>query len=469
MNYLFHRNILAQLHHWSTKKERKPLVVRGARQVGKTTAVHHFGTTFEQYIYLNLERPQDQIHFREDKSIHEVVDSIFFSAGKRKDLANTLLFIDEIQAYPQAVNRLRYFYEEFPDLRIISAGSLLETLMDRKINFPVGRVEYLFMRPVSFGEFLTALGEENAFLVWRSIPIPSYAHELLLELFKTYLKVGGMPEVVKKFAQKKDLVDLQSVYHSLIITYQDDVEKYARNDSMARVIQHCIKAGFAEAGKRIKFEGFGKSNYRSREVGEALRTLEKAMLIHLVYPITATDMPIEPDLRKSPKLQALDSGLLNFRTGYNREIFLASEPQPEYGGKVSEHLVGQELLSGQFHHPGELNFWTREKKQSQAEVDFVVYRHKMLVPIEVKSGQYGTLRSLHQFMEESSSLIGIRISRNYLKLEVVKTPGGKPFLFMNLPAYLTALIPQYLDWALESEEFARVMDHRKNSPNATFA
>jgi predicted AAA+ superfamily ATPase len=283
---MFARSIIAELKNWAAKPGRKPLVLRGARQVGKTTLVNQFAGQFEQYIYLNLELPADKAPFEKFTTIDTLLQSLFFIKNKSLAIKNkTLLFIDEIQETPEALNILRYFYESEPGIAVIAAGSMLETLFNKNISFPVGRVEYKVVRPVSFPEFLIAMGETAAVEQLQQVPVASFAHSKLLQLFHTYALIGGMPEIVNHYVQHRDFTALAPIYDSLITAYLDDVEKYAANASQLLHIRHAIRTSFSQAGKRIKFEGFGNSSYRSREMGEALRILEKALLVQLFIPI----------------------------------------------------------------------------------------------------------------------------------------------------------------------------------------
>ncbi|HEV2479950.1 MAG TPA: AAA family ATPase [Puia sp.] len=258
---MFYRSILNELKKWSNSPGRKPLILRGARQVGKTTVVDTFGATFDHYIKLNLETSRDKKLFTTSNDIHKLVQAIFIARGiELTNSANTLLFIDEIQQVEGASNMLRYFYEQYPDLRVIAAGSLLETILHRKTNVPVGRVDYRVMRPVSFPEFLKALGYDLASEQLEHLPLNDFAHSTLLSLFHTYALIGGMPEIVANYAEKKDLTALSTIYTRLINAYLDDVEKYGKTDAHARVIRHCIRVSFTEAGRRIKLQHFGRSD-----------------------------------------------------------------------------------------------------------------------------------------------------------------------------------------------------------------
>jgi len=357
-----------------------------------------------------------------------------------------LIFIDEIQACPSAVAYLRFFYEIFPDLYIIAAGSLLETLINTHTSFPVGRVEYLVMKPLNFKEFLTALEEKSSLdIINNTIPVPDFAHDKLMKLFHVYSLIGGMPEIVRKYSEQPDILAVSNLFDSLIVSYLDDVEKYARNHTMALVIRHAVSNAFYEAGARIKFQGFGNSNYKSREMGEALKVLEKAMLIYLLYPSSSVEPPLLPNIKKSPRLQVLDTGMLNYFAGFQKELFGVKDIDSIYQGKIAEHIVGQELLTCDTSPLYKLHFWSREKKQSSAEIDFLIQFKNLIIPVEVKSGAAGRLRSLHQFIDRAPHNYAVRIYSGQLKIDRIKTLNGKDFILLNLPFYLTGCIFEYLE------------------------
>ena len=253
--------------------------------------------------------------------------------------------------------------------------------------------------------------------------------------------------MVVDYAERKDLTLLSDIYESLIVSYLDDVEKYARNNAMVPVIRHAITSMFAEAGKRISFHGFGRSNYGSKEMGEALRTIEKAMLVHLIYPVTDTKLPVRPDKKRSPRLQLLDTGLMNYFAGIQSEILGATNLNVIYKGMVAEHIVGQELLSVKSNVLAQLAFWVREKVQSDAEVDYIYAHNGKVIPIEVKSGATGRLRSLHAFMDRSDQDIAIRYYAGEYRMETIKTLNNKSYRLLNLPYFLASQTENYLDWA----------------------
>lgn len=447
---MFSRNIVQELRQWAVKKDRKPLILRGARQVGKTTAVDIFSKDFDQYLYLNLEKKEAAEIFNYNLSTEDLIQAIYLSKDISPSKGKTLLFIDEIQNSPQAIAQMRYFYESAKELHVIAAGSLFEVMArDSHTSFPVGRVEYMFMYPLMFEEFLVATGEEQALKYFNNIPLPEFSFSKLHKLFHKYVLIGGMPEVVKAYIEKKDIASLTPIYQGLLTSYLDDVSKYARNKTMVQVIRHAIESAPLEAGRRIKFHGFGNSNYRSREMGEALRTLERAMLIYLLYPSTVTEPPIRPDLRKSPKLQFLDTGLINYFAGLQKFFFKMEDLHSFYQGILAEHIVGQELLAVDMRTSRKLSFWVREKKQSNAEVDYIIQSGQYLIPIEVKAGKTGSLRSLHQFVERSAHPFAVRLNAGPVEKVKAVTPNGKQYDLLSLPYFLSAKLQNYIEWLME--------------------
>lgn len=447
---MFNRSILGEMGAWLEKPDRKPLVIRGARQVGKTTVVQQFAGRFEQYIYLNLELKEDKQPFLDYTGLERLLQTVFFLKNQKlskKD--NTLIFIDEIQEVPEALNILRYFHEQEPTIPVIAAGSMLESLFDRHIHFPVGRVEFKVLRPVSFPEFLSALGETAAWEQLHQVPLRDFAHDRLLNLYHQYAITGGMPEVVKKYAEHRDFTALNPIFDSLIASYLDDVEKYAKNDTQVLHIRHVIRTSFAEAGKRIRFAGFGNSLYRSREMGECLRLLEKALLLRLIYPTTSPTLPLLPDLKKSPRLQILDTGMLSHFVGIQKDIIGSDDLSKVYKGTLIEHLTGQELLAGRYNALSELFFWVREKIESTAEVDFLIPFDGKLIPVESKSGKAGTLKSLHLYMDAAPHTMAVRFYAGDVRISEVHTPQQKKFFLLSLPFYLVSQIDAYLSWFQE--------------------
>ena len=438
------RSILKDLEDWRLKASRKPLVLRGARQVGKTTVVKQFASGFDQFVNLNLERPEDRALFRPERSFNDLLQAIFF-AKKIVPNGSMLIFIDEIQYSEVAVQQLRYFYEDAPNLHVIAAGSMLETLLSKRIHFPVGRVEFMKMYPVSFEEFLDGIGETGALEIINQETIPDFAHERLTGLFNLYTLIGGMPEAVAGYAEMRNAASLAPIYRNLILSFLDDVEKYAHSDKEKKVLRHVISRAYASTGYRVQYAGFGESSYSSRDISEAFTILEKTMLLLPARPTVYPALPIIPDYRKSMKLYGLDAGLINFQFGNQLDYFNQAPLTEIMAGRMAEQIVAQELISTVLPPFSQLNFWIREKSQSQAEVDFVLPFKNFLVPVEVKSGKTGKLRSLHSYIDHCNHNLAVRVYSGPQKIHPATTINGKEFVLLNLPFYQVSRIREILE------------------------
>ncbi len=447
---IFRRKIYQQLLDWKNSGRRKPLVLRGARQVGKSTVVREFAREYNAFIELNLERKQDLNLFELD-DVKTILESILVRENISINEESLLLFIDEIQESPKAIKHLRFFYEDFPNLHVICAGSLLEHVVKDISSFPVGRIQQLVLHPFDFEEFLWARGKENIVGLLEEVPIREHYHEIIQSFFHEYAVIGGMPEVIKTFVETNTYSELGAVYQEIWQTYKDDVEKYGRNNTEKKVLRHIMETA-AHEKDRITMAGFGNSNYKSREVGEALLSLDKSRLIQLVYPTISTQPPQDIDFTRKPRLQFLDTGLLNNVLGIQAQMIGLNDLSGFYRGRIMQHVVFQQLQS-QFTSLGSnLHFWVREKVNSSSEVDLIYPHEQYLIPVEVKSGAQGRLRSLHQYMDRTNHSYAVRLLSNKLSIEKVTTPEGKPYTLLNLPYYLATRIPQYVKWLVKKSE-----------------
>lgn len=443
---MFKRTAIRYLRQWAEKEERKPLVLRGARQVGKTTLVELFAKEFDTYIYLNLEEKETAELFAADYSFEDLLAGIYFKAKEKQDThKRTLIFIDEIQNEPKAVQTLRYFYEKRPDLYVIAAGSLLESLMGRHISFPVGRVEYMALHPCTFEEFLMAMGQEELAESVAKLQVPQSLHTYTLDLFKKFMIVGGLPEAVANYVQHQDFVRLNGVFNSLLSGYRDDVEKYASKPREQDAIRYILNYGWTFAGHRIQFAKFTSSSFKSADVSNAFRTLEKTLLLELVYPQTTASFPILPDLKKSPKLLWLDTGLVNYVAGMQEDLLFSADSDELWNGDIAEHVVAQELLGATVNFGEKRMFWVRDAKNSQAEVDFLIRYKSHLLPIEVKTGSNSKLKSLHLFMEESKEKVALRLWNGPMTSDVITKQNGDSFTLYNIPLYYAGHLPAFLE------------------------
>lgn len=444
----FQRHLINSLHEWKERKDRKPLIIRGARQIGKTTLVHAFAETYANKILLNLEKPENRRFFEEYDDVRIIKDALFFEYNISNDaISNTLLFLDEIQESPKAIQLLRYFYEEIPELHVIAAGSLLEFAMRNVTSFPVGRVEFLYQHPLNFPEFLSALGKDMAIEQLKKVPGDNFTHATLIDLFNSYTIIGGMPEVVATYLNNLSIADLPRVYESIWATYKNDVEKYASNLTELNVIKHIINVAYLYVDQRIKFQNFGNSNYRSREVSEAFRNLDKAKVIQLIYPTTDVEPPLKPDLKKSPRMQFLDTGLINYDLKIQAELLSYKDLSTAYKGAIIPHIITQEIISLNTFNQKKPHFWVRDKAQTTSEVDLLYHHRDKAIPIEIKSGSTGKLRSLHQFIEKTNHSYAVRMYAGEFSVENHFTPiQKKPYILMNLPYYLGTMLPDYIEY-----------------------
>ncbi len=450
MDMYFKRNIYGRLLEWKASGRRKPLIIRGARQVGKSTLIRAFSNEYKSFIEINLERKKDKDLFNLS-SVKEILEVLLLREDMELNRNELLLFIDEIQESPSAIKMLRFFYEDYPGLHVICAGSLLEFALDDIESFPVGRVQQLVLHPFDFEEFLNASGNKKALEILNNIPVEHHYYDVLTNLFHQYVIIGGMPEIVANYVEKESVAALNEIYEEIWQAYLDDIEKYGKNQTQKNVLRHIIQTAAYEKD-RITFGGFGNSDYKSREVGEALRALDKSRLIQLVYPVTSTEIPAQVDYSRKPRLQFLDTGLLNHALGIQSSLIGLRDFSDAYRGKIIQHVVFQ-LLQSQISEPSRrLHFWVREKTNTTSEVDLIYPYLQFLIPIEVKSGPQGKLRSLHQFMERTNHSYAFRLLANTYHEEKVKTPSGKQFTLYNLPYFLASRLPEYIDWIAKNGE-----------------
>lgn len=446
-NQLYIRDLHNNLIEWKKKNNRKPLIIRGARQVGKTTLVHSFSTTYKYRILLNLEKKADVNFFDDFDDVKRLTEALCLQHNiSITSLSDALLFIDEIQESPKAIQMLRYFYEELPELHLIAAGSLLEFALADVKNFPVGRIEFLYLHPLNFLEYLEMSGLMLSVNYLKDAPVENVAHKALISQFHEYAIIGGMPEVVDNYLKNKTLTELPMVYESIWGTYKNDIKKYGSNDTMRRVIEIVINSAHLYIDQRIKFQNFAQSNYRSREVSEAMRLLHAANVIRLVYPTTDCQIPLKTNLKKSPKIQLLDTGLVNYNLNIQAQMLALEDLSHAFKGAIIPHLITQEVISMNTINNPTPNFWVREKSQSSAEVDLLIPYNNLAIPLEIKSGPVGKLRSLHQFMNICDHHYSIRMSANTFSIDDVKTNEGKKFKLMNLPYYLGTQLFKYIDY-----------------------
>ncbi|HAS84066.1 MAG TPA: nuclease [Verrucomicrobia bacterium] len=388
-----------QIERWITALRRKPLIVRGARQVGKTWLVEHMAAArFESMVKVDLEKRRDlHIHFGDNLDPKRIIQHLEVDSGQRIEPGRTLLFLDEIQACPRAIMALRYFYEQLPDLHVIAAGSLLEFALG-DISVPVGRVQYLHLYPMTFREYLGGIGNKVAAETAARHPseVDEAIQRQLLKELRTYFFVGGMPESVQVYRDTQSLVESFRAQAEIIASYRDDFAKYTpRVDSgcLDRVLLNVTR----QVGEQIKYTRLDDSHTGPTN-RRAFDLLCKARVIHKIAACNPSGLPLGAGANdKRFKAALLDIGLMQNLCQVPVDLeWREDDLLAMYRGKLAEQFVAQEMVAS---HASELFYWAREARGSNAEVDYLAVRQGRILPVEVKSGAGGSLRSLHLMLD----------------------------------------------------------------------
>lgn len=419
------RDIYQSLDRWKNSVSRPPLLVRGARQVGKSHAISNWGkNNFENFLEINLEEQVSlRAIFQKDLTADQLLQNLELGTGVNLLNENSALFIDEIQSEPRALLALRYLYEQRPELPVIAAGSLVEFVLE-EIGLPVGRVDQITMRPVSFREFLTAIGKEPLarFISETSLkkPVPDIAHTQLLDLLRTYFYVGGMPSAVTTYVETKSLNLVSDVHARIIKGYEDDFQKYAKKADWTALAAVFSRVPHVVGESRLKYVQIDR-DIRGEKLKTAVDLLTKAQVLQKVISSYAKDPPLRAGTQsKFFKVIFLDIGLLHHAMGFDwRKVSLHDDLTDLKQGAFAEQFVGQELLTeNEINNASELFYWYRNVKGADAEVDYLVEHQGALSPVEVKSGSRGTLKSLRRYVEEFGTKLAFVLSqRNIEQME----------------------------------------------------
>ena len=422
------RKIDTDLLSWSRETSRKPLLLRGARQVGKSSAVRELSKQFEFFLEVNFEEHK-KVHslFNNDLSPHALCDNLSLMYNIPVKEGRTLLFFDEIQACLPAISSLRFFYEKFSGLHLIAAGSLLEFVFEELPSFGVGRIRSVFIYPFSFNEFLSACNESLILKAKKEasfdLPLQEAVHQKLLNYFKRFLILGGMPEVIADYVGGSTLAECQRVLDDLIISLKADFGKYRKRVPMLR-ISEVFESVVQQSGNKFKYTGV-VSEANHKQIKEALDLLIMAGLVIPVTHTSANGIPLGAGSDfKRRKMLIFDTGIFQRLSGLNINEVLFEEGFDQVNkGNLAELFVGLELLkaSSCYHHH-DLYYWHREALNSNAEVDYLIQKNQEIIPIEVKSGTKGSMQSLYLFLKEKNRPYGLRFSlENFSSYGQIKT------------------------------------------------
>ncbi len=403
------RNIDGKLKAWFDSSRRKPLILRGARQVGKTFSVRAFAEKQGlQLVEINFERkPAMRKAFDGELTPSWIIAQLEILERKEIREGKTLLFLDEIQDCPRAITALRYFFEEAPQLAVIAAGSLLEFALGT-FSFPVGRVEFMQMYPLTFREFLTARGYQKVLahlpqLSSLQMDFSETVANLVADEFKNYMIVGGLPEAVSAFLDTNSYLAVAKVHDNLVTAYLDDIRKYAKGDLQMENTRSLLANIFGYVGQQVNYTLFGQGDNVKR-TKKSIDLLCQALLIYKVRQGFPSDLPLGSSAKeKNFKIVFFDIGLGQRMAGKDpAEIIASTNVLSLFDGLLAEQFVGQELIgeSEVASENGQLYYWARDAKSSSAEVDFLVLRNGAVSPVEVKAGKGGSLKSLHLYLNE---------------------------------------------------------------------
>lgn len=441
------REKLGFLKEWLKNKVRKPLVIRGARQVGKTWIVRDFAHQTNKFlIELNFEKQPSFESLFSSNDPNEVLKNIEISLGITIDIPNCILFLDEIQAAPHILAKLRWFAEDCPNLPVIAAGSLLDfALAKHKYSMPVGRISYMYLEPLSFEEFLIASGQvklqeslEN-FKLEQSIP--DAIHDKFTSLLKEYLIIGGMPAAVKSWLDDPNFSSVHQIHLDLLATYRDDFAKYSGRLGTDK-LEDILNSIPLQLGQKFVFSQ-ANSDISTPPLKQALELLTKARIAHKIISTAANGLPLAAELNKKYfKVILLDCGLCTTALGLSlhqlkstKDLILINN------GAIAEQFVGQSLrtVCPAYEDPS-LYYWLRDKRGTEAELDYIIAHENQVVPIEVKAGKSGSLKSLHKFIHKKKRNIAIRFNSDKPSIGPVsvKTTSGESvnYTLLSLPLYM---------------------------------
>lgn len=443
----FTRQIDLVLSEWAADRPRKPLVLRGARQTGKTAAVRRLGEQFHTLVELNFERHADRSLASACRSADELVEALRVRHDVARFPESTLLFLDEIQEYPPAVGWLRFLYEDHADLAVVAAGSLLEMrLAERGFSFPVGRVTFREVGPFGLDEFMRAtersvLSDAVGASVQRLEPLAPPLHEAAVAAMREWLVVGGMPEAVAGWVRDRSVSAVRRVHGDLIQAFSEDIQKYRGVRDLA-YIEAAFAAQSVHWGLRYKYENFAPG-FRSALMKAAIDKLEAARIVRRVLPTTATTRPLVPKARAAAKLLPLDVGIALTVLGVPNTEIQQAPLEGLLAGRVAEIAAGQLLNASRF--------WVREDAGGTAEVDYLVEAGGHVMPVEVKAGATGRLRSLHQYLSRAETQAGVRLHGGPLSDErhKVALPGGPlDYRLVSVPLYAAEWVAGLIEgWA----------------------
>lgn len=432
------RNLINELIQWKNSSRRKPLLLQGARQVGKTYLLKEFGNSqYENLFYFNFEENEEISNiFQKNLSPANILEQLSAFSAQKINTEKGLIFFDEIQLCPKAITSLKYFYEDRPDIHIVAAGSLLGVTLGKKISFPVGKVNFKTLYPLNFKEFLLATDESEILKTLNRLEsinaIPEILHNKLIELYKKYLFIGGMPEVVNYYCLNRDFEGTREIQKEILESYKRDFSKYADSNETIKIteIWNGIPRVLSKENKKFSYSEIKKGS-RASQYRSAIEWLKGAGLIYIVNNCTKAALPLNGYMKENKfKIFLFDTGLLGAMLNIHSRVLISQDKIfSEYQGAFIENYSATELKSNGF---DQLFYWT---SKSDAEVDFIIDFENNIIPIEVKSGMNRNIKSLRSFSDKYNPKYIFRISpRNF----IINND------FVNIPLYAAGFLLNFV-------------------------
>lgn len=444
MSDLIPRTLLTSL------TRQRPACIFGAAGTGKSTLAEAFAARFSNRIHLDLETPADRAVFDHDPTAAGTLEAISFLKGREIRGSGTLLVLDEIGQCPAAIRWVRRQVERTSapgqpkGPYLLATSSFTSPELEALTDPSTGAMEPRRLHPLSFAEFLTVMDDPAALEAYGEVPVPTYAYRRLLDHFHLHALIGGLPEVVTAWAVRRQASSLKKIYEHSEERFIDLLTSVTGGTRSHALAAEVLQNAWPYAATRIRYNGFGNLGRGSRDIGQAFRALESAFLLRLVHPVTAETLPASPGTGKLPLLLLCDTGLVSYFSGIQKPLFASHDMNAIFRGQVARQAVAQELAATT-PSPASPAFWVRDKAQSTAEVDFVIPHGEWLVPVVVKSGAPGRLRSLHEFIDRAPHPFAVRLQAGELGIQQTETIRGKKFFLLNLPYFLAGKIHEHLD------------------------
>lgn len=447
---MFQRTILSHLEKWQNANNRKPLILRGARQTGKSTVISMFAERcYANYQVINLEKKEDFDRFGHIDSTHLLVQALATFYQFDPEAPGTLLFIDEIQHSPSLIKLLRFIKEERPDWHVIAAGSLLEPVLEKEgMEFPVGRVTFLTIHPMTFSEFLLATGQKGLVDYAENLTLDqafpnNFKNEFIQQFYK-YITIGGMPEAIQIWQKEGDLQAIRQLYQNILQGYREDLYKYSSHAQL-KYLEHVLLQMPFIAGTNFAYAKLGEEQYRTREMRQAADTLEKAGLIHRLPATESMSLPLMSKLKRRPKWLSVDFGFC-IHQGFHSidKIIQPAKWEEHFRGRMMEQFAAQLLIASGNTAGENLYYWSKPKQKGEAEMDVCFQKNDRVIGIDIKSSDKYPARSLYSFNDAVSSSIAIQSGMTKWGWQTHHFKS-KTYQFAYIPVYLLEWVDRYID------------------------